>query len=74
VGTDNAKSYSTPSPPPPPPSQSPNRLTLNIGRHVNNMWKIVILGEENVIEKLVESFGNKLNLKLIATNTIVNTN
>jgi hypothetical protein len=38
------------------------------------MWKIVILGEENVIEELVEGFGNKLNLKLIATSTIVNTN
>jgi hypothetical protein len=38
------------------------------------MWKIIILGEENVIEELVENFGNKLNLKLMATNIIVNTN
>jgi hypothetical protein len=38
------------------------------------MWKIINLGEENVIEELVESFGIKLNLKLITTNTIVNTN
>jgi len=61
-------------PPPSPPPQSPNRLALSIGRNVNNMWKIIILGEENVIEELVESFGHKLNLKLIATNTIANTN
>jgi len=38
------------------------------------MWKIIIIGEKNVIEELVESFGNKLNFKLIAANTIVNTN
>jgi len=75
VGTDNAKSSSThPPTPPPPPPQSPNRLALSIGRNVNNMWKIIILGEENVIEELVESFGNKLNLKLIATNTIATQN
>jgi len=38
------------------------------------MWKIVILGEENVIEELAKGFGNKLNLKLIAPSNIVNTN
>jgi len=58
---------------PPPPLQSPNRLALNIGRNVN-MLKIIILGEKNVIEELVECFGNKFNRKLIATNTIVNKN
>jgi len=30
----------------PPPPQSPNRLALNIGINVTNMWKIIILGEE----------------------------
>jgi len=70
VGSDNAKSSLTP---PCQPPQSPNRLALSIGRNVN-MWKIIIIGEKNVIEELVESFGNKLNFKLIAANTIVNTN